>query len=204
MNYKLDSTYNNSASEYSISTLPELPELQQKLLLCIDENPGIRYRELLRLINFSNGVLSYHVNKLEKLDLVNVERKNRLTRFFPRNISNEVMGILGNLRNQTSYEIIKLLSERGPISQQEIVKSTRKAASTISWRMKKLLDDNIICIKDKDFNYDEKKDFGSKIQYKKVKLYDLLNRNLVNDLIYNTNKYIDSMVSNYSEMVDSL
>lgn len=197
----MDSTYYNSASEYSINTLPEL---QQKLLLCIDENPGIRYRELLRLINFSNGVLSYHVNKLEKLDLVNVERKNRLTRFFPRNISNEVMGILGNLRNQTSYEIIKLLSERGPISQQEIVNSTRKAASTISWRMKKLLDDNIICIKDKDFNYDGNKGFGSKVQYKKVKLYDLLNRNLVNDLIYKTNKYIDSMVSNYSEMVDSL
>ena len=197
----MDSIYNNSASEYSINTLPKL---QQKLLLCIDENPGIRYRELLRLINFSNGVLSYHVNKLEKLDLVNVERKNRLTRFFPRNISNEIMGILGNLRGQTSYEIIKLLYEKGPISQQEIVKYTRKAASTISWRMKKLLDDHIICIKDKDFNYDENKDFGSKIQYKKVKLYDLLNRNLVNDLIYNTNKYIDRMVSNYSEMVDSL
>jgi predicted transcriptional regulator len=201
LNYKLDSTYNNSASVYSINTLPEL---QQKLLLCIDENPGIRYRELLRLINFSNGVLSYHVNKLEKLDLVNVERKNRLTRFFPRNISNEIMGILGNLRNQTSYEIIKLVYEMGPISQQEIVKYTRKASSTISWHMKKLLDDNIICIKDKDFNYDENRDFGNKIQYKKVKLYDLLNRNLVNDLIYKTNKYIDSMVSNYSEMIDSL
>jgi predicted transcriptional regulator len=201
LNYKLNSIYNNSSSEYSINTLPEL---QQKLLVCVDENPGIRYRELLRLINFSNGVLSYHVNKLEKLDLVNVERKNRLTRFFPRNISNEVMGILGNLRNLTSYEIIKLLSERGPISQQEIVKYTRKAASTISWRMKKLIDDNIICIKDKDFNYDENKEFGSKIQYKKVKLYDLLNRNLVNDLIYNTNKYIDNVVINYSEMIDSL
>jgi len=197
----LDSTYNNFASEYSINTLPEL---QQKLLLCIDENPGIRYRELLRLIDFSNGVLSYHVNKLEKLDLVNVERKNRLTRFFPRNISNEVMGILGNLRNQTSYEIIKLLYERGPISQQEIVKYTRKAASTISWRMKKLLDCNIICIKNRDFNYDENIAFGSKIQYKKVKLYDLLNRNLVNDLIYDTNKYIDNVVNNYSEMIDSL
>jgi predicted transcriptional regulator len=201
LNYKLDSIYNNSSSEYSINTLPEL---QQKLLLCIDENPGIRYRELMRLINFSNGVISYHVNKLEKLDLVNVERKNRLTRFFPRNISNEVMGILGNLRNQTTYEILKLLSERGPISQQEIVKYTRKAASTISWRMKKLLDDNIICIKDKDFNYDENIASGSKIQYKKVKLYDLLNRNLVNDLIYNTNKYIDNVVNNYSEMIDSL
>ena len=201
MNYKLDSIYNNSSSEYSINTLPEL---QQKLLLCIDENPGIRYRELMRLINFSNGVLSYHVNKLEKLDLVNVERKTRITRFFPRNISNEIMGILGNLRNQTSYEIIKLVYESGPISQREIVKYTRKASSTISWHMKKLLDCNIICIKNRDFNYDENIASGSKIQYKKVKLYDLLNRNLVNDLIYNTNKYIDNVVNNYSEMIDSL
>jgi predicted transcriptional regulator len=197
----LDSTYNISSREYFFNTLPKL---QQKLLVCIDENPGIRYRELLRLINFSNGVLSYHVNKLEKLDLVNVERKTRITRFFPRNISNEIMGILGNLRNQTSYEIIKLVYESGPISQREIVKYTRKASSTISWHMKKLLECNIICIKNRDFNYDENIASGSKIQYKKVKLYDLLNRNLVNDLIYNTNKYIDNVVNNYSEMIDSL
>jgi DNA-binding transcriptional ArsR family regulator len=201
LNYKLDYTYDSSSSEYFFNTLPKL---EQKLLVCIHENPGIRYRELLRLINFSNGVLSYHINKLEKMDLVNVERKTRITRFFPRDISNEVMGILGNLRSQTSYEIIKLLYERGPISQQEIVKYTRKAASTISWRMRKLIDDNIICIKDKDFNYGENKDFGGRIQYKKVILYDLYNRNLVNDLIYKTNKYIDRMVNNYSEMVDSL
>jgi DNA-binding MarR family transcriptional regulator len=197
----LDSPYIISSREYFFNTLPKL---QQKLLVCIDENPGIRYRELLRLINFSNGVLSYHVNKLEKLDLVNVERKTRITRFFPRNISNEIMGILGNLRNQTSYEIIKLVYKSGPISQREIVKYTRKASSTISWHMKKLLDCNIICIKNRDFNYDGNIAFGSNIQSKKVKLYDLLNRNLVNDIIYNTNKYIDNMVNNYSEMIDSL
>ena len=51
-----------------------LPKVQQKLLVCIDENPGIRYRELLRMTNSSNGVLSYHINKLEKMELVNVER----------------------------------------------------------------------------------------------------------------------------------
>jgi len=199
LSYKLDSIYNNS-SEYLTNTLPKL---EQDLLLCIDENPGIRYRELMRLIKFPNGVLSYHIDKLEKMDLVNVERKSRITRFFPRNISTDIMGILGNLRSQTSYEIIKLLYEKGPISQQEIIKNTRKAASTISWQMKKLLEDNIICIKIKDFNYDENKDFGSNIQGKKTKLYDLLNRNFVNDLFYNTNKYIDSVVTNYSEIIDS-
>jgi len=104
--------------------LNTLPKLQQKLLLHIDENPGIRYRELLRLVNSSNGVLSYHIEKLERMDLINVERRTRITRYFPRNISDEIMGIIGNLRNQTSYEIIKLLFDRGPISQQEIIKYT--------------------------------------------------------------------------------
>jgi predicted transcriptional regulator len=201
LSYKLDSIYNNSSSE---DLLNSLPKLQQELLVCIDENPGIRYRELMRMIKFPNGVLSYHIDKLEKMDLVNVERKSRITRFFPRNISNDIMGILGNLRSQTSYEIIKLLYEKGPISQQEIIKYTRKATSTISWQMKKLLDENIICIKNNDSNYDENKEFGSNILSKKVKLYDLLNRTLVNDLIYKTNKYIDSVVNNYSEIIDSL
>jgi len=45
----------NSSNMYLVKTLPKF---QQKLLLCIDEDPGIRYRELLRLLNFSNGVLS--------------------------------------------------------------------------------------------------------------------------------------------------
>jgi len=185
--------------------LNTLPKLQQKLLLHIDENPGIRYRELLRLVNSSNGVLSYHIEKLERMDLINVERRTRITRFFPRNISDEIMGIIGNLRNQTSYEIIKLLFDRGPISQQEIIKYTRKAASTISWHMKKLLEDDIICIKNKNNIYDDNKVLvDGKTQYRRLNLYDLLNRNLVNALIYKTNKYIDSTINNYSAIVNSL
>jgi predicted transcriptional regulator len=180
-----------------------LPKVQQKLLVCIDENPGIRYRELLRMTNSSNGVLSYHINKLEKMELVNVERRSRMTRLFPRNVSDDIAGVMGFLRNQTSYEIIKLLHDRGPISQQEIIKYTRKAASTISWHMKKLMQDNIVCIKDKSTVCEEDIDIGVQIQQKKVNLYDLINRNVVNGLIYKTTNYIDSSINNYSEIMDS-
>lgn len=202
MTASLDLVYNKSSSLYFCDTLPEL---EQKLLLSIDKNPGIRYRELLRLINSSNGVLSYHINRLEKMDLVIVERRARMTRFFPRNISNEIMGVMGFLRNQTSYEIIKLLHDKGPISQQEIINYTRKAASTISWHMKKLLDDNVVRIKDKNIIYDGNNDVGIKTQthHKKLNLYDLLNRNIVNGLIYKTNNYIDSTINNYSDIMDS-
>lgn len=200
MTASLDLVYNKSSSLYFFDTLPEL---QQKLLVSIDENPGIRYRELLRLTKLSNGVLSYHINRLEKMDFVIVERRARMTRFFPRNISNEIMGVMGSLRNQTAYEIIKLLYDRGPIPQQEIINYTKKAASTISWHMKKLMDDNIVCIKDKNIIYDGNNDVGIKTQHKKLNLYELLNRNIVNGLIYKTNNYIDGAINNYSDIMDS-
>ena len=199
----MDSIYVNSSTA---DFFDALPELQQKLLLFIGENPGIRYRELLRLINSSNGVLSYHINKLEKMELVNVDRKSRITRFFPRNISNEIMTLLGILRNQTSYEIMKLLYESGPVSQSEIAKYTRKSASTISWYMKKLLGDNIIYMKNNQSTYDGNNDITYKMQLtgKRVNFYDLSNRNLVNDVMNKANKYIDSTIDNYSSVIDSL
>jgi DNA-binding MarR family transcriptional regulator len=199
----MDSIYIYSSTGGSFDALPEL---QQKLLLFIGENPGIRYRELLRLINSSNGVLSYHINKLEKMELVNVDRKSRITRFFPRNISNEIMALLGILRNQTSYEIMKLLYESGPVSQSEIVKYTRKSASTISWYIKKLLGDNIIYIRNKQGTYDGNNDISFKMQLtgKRVNFYDLSNRNLVSDVMNKANKYIDRTIVNYSSVIDSL
>lgn len=199
----MDSIYINSTTAGFLDTLPEL---QQKLLLFIDENPGIRYRELLRLINSSNGVLSYHIDKLEKMELVNVDRKSRITRFFPRNISNEIMVLLGILRNQTSYEIMKLLCERGPVSQSEIVKYTRKSASTISWYLKKLLEDNIIYIKNKQSTYNGNNELSYKMQLtgKRANFYDLSNRNLVSDVMNKASKYIDSTLDNYSSVIGSL
>ena len=196
----LNSINHNYSRLYFFDTLPKV---QQKLLTCVDENPGIRYRELLRMTRSSNGVLSYHINKLEKMELVNVERRSRMTRIFPRNISNDITSLMGFLRNQTSYEIIKLLHDRGPISQQEIIKYTSKAASTISWHMKKLMQDNIVCIKDKNAICDISIDVANQLRHKKLNLYDLINRNIVNDLIYNTNKFIDRSISNYSEIIDS-
>ena len=155
------------------------------------------------MTNSSNGVLSYHINRLEKMELVSVERRSRMTRLFPRNISNDVIGIMGFLRNQTSYEIIKLLHDSGPVSQKEIIRHTRKAASTISWHIKKLMKDNIVCINDKsDTNY-QGFGVGIQIQRKKVNLYDLIDRNIVNSLIYKTNNYIDRSINNYSEIMES-
>jgi len=116
------------------------------------------------------------------------------------------MVLLGILRNQTSYEIMKLLYESGPVSQSEIVKYTRKSASTISWYMKKLLGDNIIYMKNNQSTYDGNNDITYKMQLtgKRVNFYDLSNRNLVSDVMNKANKYIDRTIDNYSSVIDSL
>jgi len=36
------------------------------LLKCINNSPGIRYRELLLVTGFPNGVMAYHLRILEK------------------------------------------------------------------------------------------------------------------------------------------
>ena len=135
-----------------------------------------------------------------------MDRKSRITRFFPRNISNELMVLLGILRNQTSYDIMQLLYESGPVSQSEIVNHTKKSASTISWYMKKLLVDDIIYIKNKQRTYNGNNDVSYKMQLagKRVNYYDLSNRNLVSEVMNKVNKYIDSAMDNYSSVIDSL
>lgn len=69
--------------------------------------------------------------------------------------------------------------------------------------MKNLMQDNIVCIKDKNAIYDEGTNIDVQLQRKKVNLYDLINRNIVNGLIYKTNNYIDRSINNYSEIMDS-
>lgn len=38
--------------------------IREKIFQFVDESPGIRYRELLRITGLTNGVLSYHLNLL--------------------------------------------------------------------------------------------------------------------------------------------
>ena len=53
-----------------------LSEIQNKLINFINSQPGIRYRELLRLSGLTNGVLTYHITNLEKSGRIIADRSN--------------------------------------------------------------------------------------------------------------------------------
>src|ERR671932_2303263 len=75
----------------SSNILSQLGDVKHTILTCIYENPGIRYREILKLTGISNGLLEYHLKELEtSYEIINVDRsKNKTTRYSPLCIPSE-------------------------------------------------------------------------------------------------------------------
>jgi predicted transcriptional regulator len=115
-------------------------DLRYRIYGFISKNPGIRYRELIRLARISNGVLSYHLGRLEKFKEIRVERQRgkRVTRYFASNIPKEDSNIIGCFRSKVVKKIICLLLKNEYCTFNEIVDHIEKAPSTISWHIKKL------------------------------------------------------------------
>lgn len=104
--FSLDDNSNHSTSRLCL--VPRSGDLRKDIYSYIDENPGIRYRELIRLARTTNGVLSYHLNKLEKSGEIRVERlsNNRVTRYFVVDIPKKDSDIIGCFRSKVIRNIV--------------------------------------------------------------------------------------------------
>ncbi|MEM3094399.1 MAG: winged helix-turn-helix transcriptional regulator [Nitrososphaera sp.] len=109
-----------------------------RLLRYIEQNPGIRYRELLRLTGLANGVLTYHLAALEKLNAIKVSRRPRMTHYYPISISDKESEILQHLRHEPVRQIVLFILRHDLCAFNEIVSHTQKTPSTISSHIKKL------------------------------------------------------------------
>jgi predicted transcriptional regulator len=177
----------------AFSSYEELNDNQSKLLQYINENPGIRYRELLRLTCIANGVLAYHLAVLEKSQQIKVNRskKSKITRYYPINIPAEESEILGYIRSNRVRQIILFILEHDLCTFDELIEHTKKAGSTISWHLKRLKDAGIISIHYGHGEYPQ--------------LYKLTNRDIVAETVYKYKEtLVDKVVNNYTEMVEEL
>lgn len=172
-------------------SITEFNDAKEMLMLHITNIPGIRYRELLRLTGLSNGVLAYHLSSLEKSSQIRVDRQreNKTTRYYSVTIPTQESDILRQLRNNVSRQIIKFILDNDLCTFIEIVEHLGKAASTVSWHLKRLKQEGLISVK-----------YGGEYQ-----LYQLMNRELVCEVIYKYKKsFIDTVVNNYTEMAEEL
>ena len=163
--------------------------IQDKIVKCVNEIPGIRYRELLRITGVSNGVLSYHLNLLDNSGKIRVNRlNNRVTRYFSYDVSLPETYVIGLLRQETSRKIIMYILEKGTCGFNEIILHTRKVPSTISWHMARLKAANIVKVrKQYEFNYYE-------IGMDRLILQDLLSK-------YKSS-FTEKIVDDYIDMIN--
>jgi predicted transcriptional regulator len=163
-------------------------DIKDILLQYIFENPGIRYRELLRLTGLTNGVLTYHLAILERSDRIKVDRKSRITRYYSPDISNNESNIIGCLRPHTARQIIVFMLEHDLCTFNEIVEHTKKAPSTVSWHLKRFRDSGIVTV-----------------QVGEYTLYRIASRALITEILSKYREsFMDKVVSNYIEMIDEL
>lgn len=165
-------------------------DVRQKLVEFISGSPGIRYRELLRLTGLSNGVLSYHIDVLIKNGKIKNKKANqRVTRYYPSGFSDEESDIIAVLRQDTPSKIIHYLIENPYCTFNEIVDFCDKVPSTVSWHLNKLKECNILEI----------------LRKNNTSVYSIKKSVVVNDIIKrHKENFVDRMVSDYADMMDSI
>jgi DNA-binding transcriptional ArsR family regulator len=164
-------------------------DAQAILLKGIEENPGIRYRELLRLTGFVNGVLSYHLLALERANVIKVNREPRMTRYYPLSISYKESAILKFVRHEPIRQILLFILEHDKCTFNEIVDHTGKAPSTVSSHLKRLREAGIVLIRHGEYR----------------QLYRIVENDLIGEVLSKyTASFTDKVVDNYTEMLEEL
>ena len=179
----------------SVSAKARAENRRTKLTELIQNNPGIHFRDLMRLTNLKNGALNHHLRRLEKSESIKAERLPRQTRFYPRNFPHDEAVVAKELRRMTPRDIICLLlsndmQNKYGLDFSEIVYGVSKSPSTVSSYLSQLIDCNIVTVT---------RDFGRK------KRYHLSNIKLVKRLIEREQLGIlEKPVSGFEDMINSL
>jgi DNA-binding transcriptional ArsR family regulator len=159
------------------------------LMKNIEQTPGIRYREILRLTGLVNGVLSYHLSALERTNLIKVNRESRITRYYPVNVSDKESAILKFVRHEPIRQILLFILEHDMCTFNEIVDHTGKAPSTVSSHLKRLRGAGIILIRHGEYH----------------QLYRVAEGDLIAEVLSKyTASFTDKVVDNYTELLEEL
>ena len=116
----------------------------QKLQKLIDDNPGIRFREIMRSSGLKNGVLSHYLKKLEENGVVKVVRGPRQVRFYSPNITQEESIVIQALKKQTPRDLLLALIKEDGLEFNQLVKEVKKSPSTVSLYLSQIVADGLV------------------------------------------------------------
>ncbi len=115
---------------------------RKEILELVKKEPGIHFRELMRTLDLKQGVLSYHLNKMEKGELLRSKQDGMYRRFFPFNSKADLKLNLSDLQKDIMYYV-----EKDPgINQSRISKGTGRNQALIHYHVRFLLDAGLLWV----------------------------------------------------------
>ena len=112
---------------------------EERIILEIKNNPGIRFRELMKSMKVTNGVMSYYIQKLEKRGIIFTERKSGVSRLFTDNIDTSDMSLIKFLRTATPKKIMLVLLKDDKLTFKQITEKIQMSPSTTSFYLLSLI-----------------------------------------------------------------
>jgi len=130
--------------------LPLDIEKRKKIYDLIRKNPGLHFRELLRMLNMNVGDLQYNLSVLEKESLIVGKDESGYRRYYPNPMEfPEEKKILPFLRQPVQRKIIVEILFKGKTTLIEISENLNIKSQTAFYHIKKMLKSEII-IQEKD------------------------------------------------------
>jgi len=123
---------------------PEL-ETRKRVYDLVVQNPGVHLREIERRTNLPLGVVRYHLDRLQREELIYPKEDRYFKRFFPKNkVPNVPSDTFAVLRQESLRKIVLLLLNNPGSSHQELMAALGLPASTLSTYLSILVEKNVI------------------------------------------------------------
>jgi predicted transcriptional regulator len=113
----------------------------------IAKSPGLHKREIARELKMSLSTVDYHLHYMERKKLINSKHDGKYKRYFLADSgidSIEDKRIMPLLRQETPRMIILFLLKNPHSIHKEICNYVKKAPSTITFHLKKLIESSIV------------------------------------------------------------
>jgi predicted transcriptional regulator len=117
---------------------------RRKIYEVVKKYAGCHFREIQRKCNLSTGTVKYHLTYLVNHRLIKEEKDETNIRYFPKEFISENKKLLGLLRQKKVREIILFILTNNNCNHEQIAEAVNVSPSTVSWHLKKLLENNII------------------------------------------------------------
>jgi predicted transcriptional regulator len=122
-------------------------DTRKRIFELINANPGIHFREIQRKLNMPLGLLSYHLDYLEKNKLIATRRDTYYTRFYPRrehDFDHQDKAIISFLRQEIPRGIIIFLLQNPNSKHKEILQNFNVSGATISYHLKRMAQAEVV------------------------------------------------------------